>query len=187
MPPFSHQLPEQKLNKFELSEAIAEQLSKRKVRIERRKFLGDFRYGIHTESMLCLQVHFPLVYTEDLFQVAQSLFPRREGENLSLHGLGANGELHVSVYFPLPYSSAERFAPSERRAFVDNMALFKISTVVKGLLGAHSRNTLAVAIPDPRHPDEIKWENRKSAVVAFFKGLLPKRKKAQNRGFQEYL
>ena len=175
------------MNKFELAEAIAEQLSKREVRIERHKFLGDSRYGIHTKSMLCLQVYIPLVYTEDLFRLAQSLFPRRDGENLSLHGLGANGELNLSVYFPLPFASAERFAPSERGIFVADMALFQISTIVKGLLGEHSRNTLTTAIPDPRHPDEIKWKKRKDAVVAFFNSLLPKRKKAENRRFQEYL
>lgn len=178
------------MDRRDIAETIANQIISGNVRYERGYLLSDPQFGFYTQKMLKIELYVPLASLDhtDTWAEAQSLFSKAEDKTLKSGGLrNQSKELELDVYFPLPYKSAERLPESERREFIINMALFKISEALYVHLSYKDRALLIEKITDPRHPDEIKWERRRNAFISFFKGLVPERKQKTERTYQEYL
>lgn len=99
-----------------------------------------------------------------------------------------NRELRIDVHYPLPYKSAERFQKSDRATFINKMTDLHIAKAIRPYIGSGLQLVrLNKLLEDPRHVDEIKMEKLKSALVDFFKQLIPKRKDKSVSRYRDYL
>lgn len=177
------------MDRLEVATAFAMQLYENKPRIEKHIFRGDPSYGVNSKEMLQVRVHLfiPPPHAPNLFKTIESLFPHKEGDNFRFYSLFASGEVEVSVYFPVPYKSADRFPEAERGSFCSRMAFYTISNILLNSRTGTSCESLLKSIPDPRHPDEISWIRKKAAIKYFVKSLVPIRKAKPKRNFKDYL
>ena len=157
-----------------ICDLIADAIICRKYRVVQSRCLGDKSRGINTDKMVKVDIYFPIenpVSVTDLSS-ALVLFPVKEGACLYAIGVShADSELQIGVDFPLPYKSAEKFPKESRHEFLINMSLHLISKNIQPYFHGARLNALKRASKDPRHINEIEWEQRRARVVNFIRSI----------------
>lgn len=178
------------MESWEIAQKVAESLCAGTEVEKRERLRGSNQHGINTENMVEVALSLPIGTkigkNNDLLSALQ-IFPEDDGSDFGSPSLNAEGDLILSVYFPTPYRSAEKFYDNERSQFIGKMARYKIALRIRPYLNSKLRNKLLSKHPDPRHPDEIKWEKHRQAVKDFFNRLIPKKRSKPKRTFNEYL